>query len=101
MRCDSQLDERQIVALWMAGVNALNDLNIDNDFSVMVRRMKIGKGGVKRPFLKPGCQEAILKGKTNTTRKSCVVLFLDDQRWPQNLLQKVKKGKRMFGFGML
>ena len=84
------LDKHPVVALWMSGVNEIVD--IDPQFSVTVRRMKIGKS-CKRAFLKPGCKDTVIVTDKNSVRRSCMALYLDDSQWPLNLLHEVKQCK--------
>ena len=81
------LDDRPVVVMWMAEVKEV--VHVDQQFSVMVGKMKIGKA-CKRDFLKPGCTDVVMTRGTNSVRRSCVTLYLDDSQWPPDLLQKCK-----------
>ena len=68
---------------------------VDQQFSVVVRRMKIGQS-CKRDFLKLGCTDMVRSKKgTNSIRRGCMALYLDDNQWPQGLLQQVKECKSL------
>ena len=60
MRSDTTLDDHPVVALWMSQVKEV--VEIDQQFSVLVRKMNIGKG-CKRDFMKPKpcCDDTLIK----------------------------------------
>ena len=58
MRSDTTLDDHPVVFLWMSQVKEVDE--IDQQFSVLVRKMNIGKG-CKREFLKPCCDDTFIK----------------------------------------
>ena len=78
-----------VVALWMSGISDL--IEVDPQFSVVVRRMKLGKS-CKRPLLKPGCKDSTVV-ESNSVRRSCMALFLDDEQWPQDIVSELKQCK--------
>ena len=65
MNCEynlMMLDDRPVVTMWMAELKGI--VHVDQQFSVMVRKMKIGKA-CKRDFMKPGCTVVyMVTGKT-------------------------------------
>ena len=81
--------ERPVVALWMSGISEL--VEVDPQFSVEIRKMKLGKT-CKRSLLKPGCRDTTIMA-SNSVRRSCMALFLDDAQWPADLLREVKQCK--------
>ena len=89
MKTDITVEERPVVALWMSGISEL--VEVDPQFSVDIRKMKLGKT-CKRSLLKPGCRDTTIVG-TNSVRRSCMALFLDDHQWPADLLREVKQCK--------
>ena len=66
------LDDRPVVVMWMAEVKEV--IHVDQQFSVMVRKMKIGKV-CKRYFMKPGCTDVVMRPGKNSLRRSCVALY--------------------------
>ena len=72
-------EDRPCVVMWVGDQSLINDI-IPSDFSVLVRRLKIGKGCLKRNLLKQGCTGRDFNGD-NTTRKSCIGIYLDDNSW--------------------
>ena len=63
-------------------------MEVDPQFSVMMRRMNIGIGS-KRDFLKPGSDDTAIRRARNSCRRSCLGLYLDDERWPGRIYTKV------------
>ena len=57
-----------------------------------VRVSGIGKTQEKRSFLRSGCSDPDVVRGVNDVRQSCIALFLDDPRWPPDLLARLKKG---------
>ena len=90
MRGDITLDDRPAVALWMSTVREV--VEVDPQFSVMVRRMNIDKAS-KRDFLKPGSDDTVIRRAKNSCRRSCIGLYLDDERWSGEIIQDLHNGK--------
>ncbi len=86
----STLERRPVVVMWMSRVNEL--VHIDEDFSLTIRRLKLGRGGIKRPLLKLGCTDTAFQPNKNTVRRSCLAIFVDDKRWPPKLVKQLKIG---------
>ena len=93
MRGDTTLDDRPVVALWMSKVKEI--VEVDQQFSVMVRKMNIGKG-CKRDLLEPGSDDTVIKRGKNSCRRSCIALYLNDERWPREIIQDIHKGKLLY-----
>ena len=85
-------DERLCIALWTSPPSAISAI-VPPDFSLLVRRCKIGKGSLKRELLCLNSLDTSFKKGKNTVRRSCIGLYLDDLRWPKNLLERFKNGK--------
>ncbi len=86
----STLEHRPVVVWWMSKVNDL--VHIDDDFCLAIRRLKLGRGGIKRPLLKLGSTDTTFQPNKNTVRRSCLAVFVDDERWPPKLVKQLKNG---------
>ena len=76
MRSDTTLDNHPVVVLWVSEL--IKVVEINQPFSALVRKMKISKG-CKRDFLKPGCDDTIIKMGRYSCRESCRAPYLDDK----------------------
>ena len=90
----SHYEQRPCLAVWTSPPSAAAAL-VPADFNLLVRRLKMGKGSLKRELLQLNSQEVVFQ-KTNCVRRSCIGLYLDDDRWPRKLKDRIVKGKHNF-----
>lgn len=95
MRADTKVDGRPVLGIWTSKAVKYIPSSIQS-INSGVRASGIGKTQEKRDFLRSGCTDTSIVRGVNNVRQSCVALYLDDSRWPSDLLQSVKKGTKHY-----
>ena len=91
MRAETKVEGRPVLAIWTSKAVKYTSTNIQC-INTAVRVSGIGKTQEKRDFLKSGCMDTVISRGLNSVRQSCVALYMDDPRWPNDLLASVTKG---------
>lgn len=91
MRTDTKVDGRPVFAIWTSKAVKYTSSNV-HGINSAVRSSGIGKTQEKRDFLKSGCTDTAIVRGVNNVRQSCVALYMDDPRWPSDLLTNIDKG---------
>ena len=91
MRADTKVDGSPVVVIWVSKAVKYASSHGQSIHSA-VRACGIGKTQEKRDFLKSGSTDSVIMRKVNSVRQSCVALYLEDPRWPPELLEQLKKG---------
>jgi len=78
MRTETELDKREVLAIWMSGAASYyseDRRNFDNLVSA-VKESEYGKLAVKREMVIPGRNDNYIV-KNISVRRSCTAIFLD------------------------
>ena len=89
MRTETELQGREILAIWVKG----SMLHVSADYSKLtnaIKQSKLGKNGEKRDFLRNSAKEPYITQGINNLRRSCTTIFLD--MLPNDLSTKLKEG---------
>lgn len=91
MRTDTKVDGRPVLAIWTTRAVKYTSSSV-HTINGAVRSSGIGKTQEKRDFMKSGCTDKAIVRGLNNVRQSCVALYMDDPRWPSDLVTDIYKG---------
>ena len=93
MRTDTKVEGRPILAVWTSKAVQYTSSSVQSINSA-VCTSGIGRTQEKRDFLRGGTTDTVIIRGVNNVRQSCIALYLDDRRWPNDLLTSVQAGKK-------
>ena len=95
MRGNIEVKGHPSIVIWTTKAITYSTSNAPSINSA-VRTSQLGKTQEKRSFLRDGCHDKSIVVGVNDVRQSCIALYLDDDRWPAQLLQKMKNGMHLY-----
>ena len=94
MRADTKVEGKPVVVIWTSKAVQYSSLNATTINSA-VRASGLGKTQEKRDFLKTESRDTVIVTKENSVRRSCIALYMNDHRWPKDLLNQITKGQKL------
>jgi hypothetical protein len=94
MRADTKVEGKSVVVIWTSNAVQYSSFNVTTVNSA-VRASGLGKTQEKRDLLKTGSTDTAIVTKENSVRRSCIALYMNDHRWPKDLLNQIAKGQKV------
>lgn len=90
IRGDVTVESKPAIVIWTSRAVQYTTASVAS-VNNAVRASGLGKTQEKRDFLKDGIMDTTIL-KTNSMRRSCIALFLNDPRWPKRIRDKITAG---------